>query len=184
MKNTVAARNYAEALLAVARQSDAVERFGDLLDGVAGAMAVTPALKSVLMSPRVRKDVKQAVLAKALKGLAPEAFVRFLQAVVQRGRQGILGEISAAYQTIADQHFKRVHASVTTARDVDSDLAGEIAKRLEGAVGMTVLPHFHTDPAVMGGVVVRVGDRVFDGSIRRRLQVLRRSMLRGGGAGA
>lgn len=184
MKNTVVARNYASALLALARDADAVERFGDLLDSLAGAVAVTPGVKAVLMSPRVRKDAKQQVLAKALKGVAPDGFVRFLQAVVRRGRQGILSDISAAYGELADQHFNRVHASVTTAREVDKKLAQHIGERLEEAVGKTVLPRFHVDPLVIGGIVVRVGDRVFDGSIRRRLQTLQRAMLTAGGAGA
>jgi F-type H+-transporting ATPase subunit delta len=184
VRNTVVARNYASALLALGRDGDAVERFGELLDAVAGAVEVTPAVKAVLMSPRVRKDAKQQVLAKALKGLAPDVFVRFLQAVVQRGRQGMLPDISAAYGELTDQHFNRVHASVTTAREVDKKLGKQIAERLEKAVGKTVLPHFHVDPLVMGGVVVRVGDRVFDGSIRRRLETLRRKMLTTGGAGA
>ena len=183
MRNTVVARNYASALVALARDADAVERFGDLLDALAGAVAGTPALKAVLMSPRVRKDAKQQVLAKALKGVAPDVFVRFLQAIVQRGRQGILSDISAAYGELADQHFNRVHASVTTAREVDKKLAKEIGERLERAVGKTVVPHFHVDPEVVGGVVVRVGDRVFDGSLRRRLQILRRAMLTTRGAG-
>ncbi|MFI5280671.1 MAG: ATP synthase F1 subunit delta [Gemmatimonadales bacterium] len=183
MKNTVVARNYASAVLALAREADAVDHFGDLLDAVAGAVAATPSVKAVLMSPRVRKDAKQQVLAKALKGVAPEAFVRFLQAVVRRGRQGILSDISAAYGELADQHFNRVHASVTTARAVDAKLAKEIGERLERAMGKTVLQHFHVDPLVVGGVVVRVGDRVFDGSIRRRLMSLRRAMLTTRGAG-
>ncbi len=182
MKNAVVARNYAEALLGAARAADAVERFGELIDALAGAVEMTPGVKAVLMSPRVHKDAKQAVLAKALQKVAPEPFIRFLQAVVRRGRQGILSEISAAYQTIADQHFERVHASVTTAREIDKKLVKQITDRLQEAVGKTVLPHFHADPALMGGVIVRVGDRVFDGSIRRRLAVLKRSMLHAGRA--
>ena len=184
MKNTVVARNYAAALLALGREADAVERFGDLLDAVAGAVESAPAVKAVLMSPRVRKDAKQQVLAKALKGVAPESFVRFLQAIVQRGRQGMLKDISAAYGELADQHFNRAHASVTTAREVDKKLGKQIAERLEAVVGKTVLPHFQVDPLLVGGIVVRVGGRVFDGSIRRRLQALRRAMLHTGGAGA
>jgi F-type H+-transporting ATPase subunit delta len=184
VKNTVVARNYAAALLALAKSGERIERFGDVLDALAGAVEVTPGVKAVLMSPRVRKDAKQQVLAKALKGVAPEEFVRFLQAIIARGRQGILMDISAAYAELADQHFNRVHASVTTAREVDTKLGSEIAERLEAAVGKTVLPHFHVDPLVVGGVVVRVGDRVFDGSIRRRLQALRRAMLATGSGGA
>ena len=181
MRNTVVARNYAEALLETARLEDAVERFGELLDALAGSVDNNPAVKSVLMSPKVRKAVKQAILAKAMKGIAPDTFVRFLQAIVMRGRQGILRDMSEAYQGLTDLHFNRVHASITTAHPMDDDLAKQITDRLAKAVGKTVLSHFHTDPLIVGGVVIRVGDRVLDGSIRRRIQLLRMRMLHTGG---
>ena len=184
MKNTVVARNYAEALIAVARQENAVERFGELLDAVAGAFATNPAVQGVLMSPRVRKAAKKDVLAKSLHGLASEGFVRFLQAVVQRGRQGMFREMSEAYQDLADRHFNRVHASVTTVREADATFRAVIAERLTKAIGKTVLPNYRTDKAIIGGVVVRVGDRVLDGSIRRRLQLLRSKMLGTTGGGS
>lgn len=181
MKNPVIARNYAAALLDVARRHDAVERYALLLDLVSGAIASDPTVRAVMMSPRVTKTAKAALLERALKKLAPEPFVRFLAAVVKRGRQRMLADISAAYQDQVDLHLGRVHAGVVTAHEVDAKLEQAIAERLSAAVGKTVLPHFRTDPALLGGVVVRVGDRVLDGSIRRRLQALRHRMLHGKG---
>lgn len=183
MKDTVVARNYAEALIAVAQKENTVERCGDLLDAVAGVFETNPAVQAVLMSPRVRKAAKKDLLARGLQGLGSDSFIRFLQAVVQRGRQGLFGEMSLAYQDLADHHFNRVHASVTTVREADAGYRQQIAERLTTAIGKTVLPNFRTDPGIVGGVVVRVGDRVLDGSIRRRLQLLRTRMLgTGGGA--
>jgi len=184
VKDTVVARNYAEALLELAEREEAVERYGGLLDTVAGIVEADPTIRAVLMSPRVRKAQKQEILGKALHGLAPDGFVRFLQAVVRRGRQGLFGEMSVAFEDLADQHYNRAHASVTTARPADEALRKRIAERLTEAVGKTVLPHFREDPAIIGGVLVRVGDRVFDGTIRRRVQVLRGRMLHHGGPGA
>ncbi len=184
MKNTVVARNYAEALIAVARKENAVERFGELLDAVAGVFATNPSVHGVLMSPRVRKAAKKDVLAKGLHGLASDGFVRFLHAVIQRGRQGLFSEMSQAYQDLADHHFNRVHAGVTTVREADPAFRQLITEQLTKAAGKTVLANFRTDPAIVGGVVVRVGDRVLDGSIRRRLVLLRSKMLGTGGSGA
>jgi F-type H+-transporting ATPase subunit delta len=171
------ARNYAEALLALGQRHDAVAPFGALLDAVAGAVATEPRLAAVLDSPRVPKARKQQMLRSALGALAPAPFVRFLESVVQRGRQGLLREMSAAYEDLMDQHLNRVHAGVTTAHPVDPELARAIAAKLSAVVGMEVLPHFRTDPRLLGGLVVRVGDRVLDGSLRRRLLLLRFSML-------
>jgi F-type H+-transporting ATPase subunit delta len=184
VKNAVVARNYAAALVATAERHGSVEQFGLLIDAVAGAVASEPRLQAVLHSPRVTKGAKKRLLDAGLKGHAPPQFVRFLEAVVQRGRQGMLSDISEAYQGLVDLHLNRVHAGVVTARPADAALEAAITARLTGAVGKTVLSHFRTDPALVGGVVVRIGDRVFDGSLRRKLQLLRHRMLHAPGAGA
>lgn len=82
MKNALVARNYAEALVAVAVKEDAVERYGALLDAVAGVVKTDPTVHAVLLSPRVPKGAKQRLVAHALDGHAPAAFVRFLEAVI------------------------------------------------------------------------------------------------------
>jgi len=182
VKSSVVARNYADALLELGRREQAVERFGQLIDAVAGVVTTDPTVHGVLMSPRVTKAAKARLLTDALKDVAPASFTGFLGAIVRRGRQGDLADISAAYQDAADAHFNRVHASVVTAHAVDESLAAAVAKRLTAAVGKEVLPHFRTDPAIVGGVVVRMGDRVFDGSLRRRIQTLRYRLLHAPGA--
>jgi len=171
------ARNYAGALLDLAQRHGAVPAYGELLDAVAGAVGSEPRLAAVLSSPRVRKDRKKRLLREGLGGRAPEPFVRFLEALVQRGRQGLLHEIAHAYEDLADAHLGRVHAGVVTAHPAAPDLQADIAAALSRLVGQEVLPHFRTDPGLLGGLVVRIGDRVLDGSLRRRLRLLRYRML-------
>jgi len=183
VKNEVIARNYAEALLVLAVKDNAVERFGTLLDAVGGVIETDAVVRAVMMSPRVTKQAKQDIVARALKGMGSDTFVRFLQSVIRRGRQGGFAAMSEAYQKLADVHFNRVHASVVTAREPDPAFQKAIAERLTKAMGKTVLPNFRVDEGLVGGVVVRVGDRVFDGSIRRRIQKLRSAMLGTEGSG-
>ena len=177
MRDRTVARNYAEALLEVAQQGGIVVPCGDLLNTVAGVLAADPRLQGVFMSPRVAKGVKQDLIRRALAGVAPAPFVRFLEALVRRGRQGILADIAEEYESLLDVHFNRVHAVVATARPADEALQRVIAERLERVFGKPVRAHFRTDPALLGGLVVRSGDRVFDGSLRRRLRLLRQRML-------
>ena len=96
MKSTTVARNYAQALLlaAEAHGMAAIERYGQLMEAVAGAVQADERISVALQSPRVAKAVKSALLERALGDVAPTEFVRFLQAVVRRGRQGLLGEIA------------------------------------------------------------------------------------------
>ncbi|MGH7753598.1 MAG: ATP synthase F1 subunit delta [Gemmatimonadales bacterium] len=173
MRSPTIARNYAEALFIVATRHREAERYGDLLDAVAGAIAADRRLEVALESPRVPKSLKQQILSRALEGVAPVGLIKFLHAVVKRGRQGLLPEISQEYQRLLDQALNRVHAGVTLAREANAKLQKDIADRLAEVLGKTVIPHVLVDPAILGGVVVKVGDRIYDGSVRRKLQTLR-----------
>jgi F-type H+-transporting ATPase subunit delta len=171
-----AALNYAEALFQLGESSGRTQRFGDLLDAVAHGIAAAPKVQAVLMSPKVTKAQKSALMAAALPD-APREFVAFLQAVIRRGRQALFGEMVRQYQKLIDVKLDRVRAAVTVARPVDEGLRRQIAESLTRVMGKEVLPHFHEDPEILGGVIVRVGDRVFDGSVRRRMTLLRRHLL-------
>ena len=181
MKSTTVARNYAQALLSAADAHGmaVVERYGQLMEAVAGGVEADERIAVALESPRVSKAVKAALLERALGDLAPAEFVRFLQAVVRRGRQGLLGEIAQQYHGLVDVKLNRVHAGVTLTEAPDTRLEQEISQRLGAAIGKDVRAHFRTDAGILGGIVVRVGDRIFDGSIRRKLNTLRRRLLVG-----
>jgi F-type H+-transporting ATPase subunit delta len=179
LKNATIAKNYAEALLTAAEQLGQVEPIGRLMDAVAGAIQSDETIAVVLDSPRVTKAVKIRLLAEALEGAAPVEFVRFLGAVVRRGRQGLLQDIALAYQALVDVKENRVHAGVTLSVPADASLQQRIIERLGKVLGKEVRAHFRPDPRILGGVVVRVGDRVYDGSLKRRLNILRRRMLTG-----
>jgi F-type H+-transporting ATPase subunit delta len=171
------ARNYAEALFELAEKSGRTEEYAGLIDAVAAAVAAAPSVEAVLMSPKVTKAQKSVLLADALKGSAPKEFVQFLQSVVRRGRQNLFDLMASEYLGLLDLKLNRVRASVTTARPADAALRQQIATRLTEVMGRQVLPLFVEDPAILGGVVVRVGDRVFDGSVKRRMALLRRALL-------
>lgn len=177
MKAPTVSRNYAEALFEIGERSGETVTFADLIDAVAGVVSADGMVRVVLESPRVPKTTKVTLLSQALTGYAPETFIRFLAAVVRRGRQGLLTGIAEEYLKLVDVKFNRVHASVTLARDSDSALQKEIGTRLSAVLGKEVIPHFREDPSILGGVIVRVGDRVMDGSLRRRVVKLRKQML-------
>ena len=179
MKSVTVARNYAEALFAAGQAKGVAEEFGALMDAVAGAVAADVRIAVALESPRVSKAAKARILERALEGEAPPEFVRFLQAVVRRGRQGLFGEIAQEYLILLDRQLNRVHAGVTLAQEPDARTEKEIVERLTKVLGREVRAHFRTDRSIVGGVVVRVGDRILDGSVRRRLMALKRRMLSG-----
>ncbi|HET7039404.1 MAG TPA: ATP synthase F1 subunit delta [Gemmatimonadales bacterium] len=177
MRESSVPRNYAQALFESGGRSGEAERFGQVLEALAGAIESDERLRIALESPRVPRSVKEEILRKALTGRAPERFVRFIGSVVRRGRQALLPAISRAYQNLMDVQLNRVHAGIALARKPDQKLEEQILRRLTAILGKEVVPHFREDPSLIGGMLVRVEDRVMDGSVRRQMAVLRRKML-------
>lgn len=176
MRSETVARNYAEALFALGERSGNTAGYADLIDGVAAAVENTPEVQGVLMSPRVPKADKARLLAAALKGV-PREFTLFLQALVKRNRQQLLRQIAFEYHGLLDVKLNRVRAGVTLARPADPALEKTIAEALSRQLGKQVLPAFTVDPDILGGTIVRIGERIHDGSLRRRMVKLRRQLL-------
>jgi F-type H+-transporting ATPase subunit delta len=119
---------------------------------------------------------KAELLAASLPGV-PRELVLFLQAVVKRGRQLMLADIADAYSALLDQQHNRVRAGITLAREPDPALKQAIVGALEEALNKEVVAGWAVEPELIGGAVIRVGDRVMDGSVRRKLKQLRRQLL-------
>lgn len=177
MRAVTIARNYAETLFELARRAGETEAWGDLMDVTAAALG-TPRIEAVLMTPRVATERKVRIVSDALEG-APGPFVLFLAAVIRRGRQVLLPTIADEYRAMLDQSLGRVRAGVTLARPADAARQAEIVAKLSAALGKEVLAGFVTDPAILGGTIVKIGDQVYDGSVRKRLGRLRRQLIAG-----
>jgi len=177
MRQATIARNYAEALLELAKRANDLRGWGALIASIADAMNRDQKLRTFLETPRVDAATKNAVLRKALADRAPSKFVRFVESVVSHRRQMLIPVISQEYQDLVDEVENRMHATVTVAKEVDDKTRQLIADRLSRVFAKTVVPHVTVDQRIIGGLVVRVGDTVMDGSVRRKLGILKQRML-------
>ena len=176
MRAETIGRNYAEALYSLGEKSGQTDQYADLLDAVAAAIETEPLVQGVLMSPRVTKAAKSKLLAAALPKV-PREFILFLQAVVKRGRQGFFRAIASQYMGLLDIKMNRVRAGVTMVREANEETRRVIAEGLKRALKKDVIPTYRVDSEILGGLVIRVGDRVYDGSVRRRMLRLRRQLV-------
>ena len=176
MRQSTIARNYAETLLELAARAKDLRGWGTLLAGLADAMGREETLRLFLETPRVDAKTKIEVLRRALQDRAPSRFVRFIESVVRHRRQMLIPVIAQEYMDLVDQAENRMHADVTVAQPADDATRAMIAERLGAVFQKTVVPHLTVDSRILGGLVVRVGDSVMDGSIRRRLGALRQRM--------
>jgi F-type H+-transporting ATPase subunit delta len=178
MREPTIARSYADTLVALATRAGAnLDAWGGLIAQVADAIREDQMLRNFLDSPRVPIERKGELLVQALQDRMPRLLVRFLQSVVTHRRQHLIPEISDQYRSLVDQLEGRVHAEVAVAREPDGETRRTIERQLQRVLGQRIVAHYSVKPELLGGTIVRVGDTVMDGSVRRRLAVLRRRML-------
>ncbi|MDQ8154672.1 MAG: ATP synthase F1 subunit delta [Gemmatimonadota bacterium] len=178
MQSNAISRNYAEALLTLATKDGGRDSYGAYINGLADVLEHDAVFHRFLAAPQVSEGKKNEVLGKALGGQAPALFVRFLQKMVSNRRQMLLAEVAEEYNNLLDEQEGRVHARVTVSRTLNDADREALITSLSKALGKTVVPHVAVNPAILGGVIVRVGDTVMDGSVRRRLGVLRARMVK------
>lgn len=180
MRPATIARNYAETLLILAQKAEDQRGWGKMLSDVSAAIRSDVTLRHFLESPKVSAEQKKEILGKAFADRAPRLFVRFLQALVTNRRQMLIPQITTEYFTLLDAAENRVHADVTLAKQPTDEETARLVASLRKAIGKDVVPNVRVDPGIIGGVIVKMGDTVMDGSVRRRLGMLRKAMIAGG----
>lgn len=176
MRDDTIARNYAETLFELAERHEGVEAFGTAIAAV-GDMVKDAKVREFLATPRVPAAAKKATLERALGPTVPALFLSFLKVVVDKRRQRLLSEIGREYEKLLDRRQGRRYVEVAVARPLAEDAVEELAARMSKATGAQVIPHVKVVPGILGGVVVRDGDTVYDGSLKRQLGLMQRRLM-------
>ncbi len=177
MRESIVSGSYAAALFDLARREGQEQTYARALRDVAGLVAADRRIRDFLASPKIEIAAKKRALQQALGGQVPPLFLNFLMVVLDKRRQRLLPDIAAAYDLLLDEHLGRVHVEVTLAHEPDAAETADVTARLSILLGKTVVASIRSDKDILGGIVVRYGDRVLDGSLRRRLLSMRGRML-------
>ena len=181
---SVVASRYASALVDVvtaAGTGDSPEGSkvaAQLLD-VEAAVQASPQLRGILLNPAVSRARKRAVIGRIGEAIGISRQVRnFLFVAADRGRIGQLSEIREAFETLLDQRLGFMQAHITSAKTLDDAQRQRLEAQLARISGKSIRPFYAVDPALVGGVIARVGSTVYDGSVRGQLEALRRKLTR------
>jgi F-type H+-transporting ATPase subunit delta len=175
--NETIAKNYAETLFDLALKHDGLESFADGVDTVVGLLDQNPSFKLFLETPRIADKERKAVLRKVFGEVLPKPLLNFLLVTVDKRRQRLLGSIAEAFHALLDEHLGRTHVTVTVARALDPAVVEELSGRLSSLLGRKAIPHLRVKPAILGGVHLKTGDTVYDGTLRRRMKQLKRQLV-------
>jgi F-type H+-transporting ATPase subunit delta len=169
---------YAEAYINAVKSNnnsidDAVEEFASLAD----ILKANDKFASVLASARISSDEKIALLEKALKKSASALFINFLKVVARRNRLDILAQIYQQARIILDKLRKRIPVVLTTATKIDSELLNTLSVKLAEIIGGQPIIRNVIDPKTIGGLIVRVGDTIYDASLMTQLNSVRKQII-------
>jgi F-type H+-transporting ATPase subunit delta len=137
----------------------------------------SPELRIALLTPAIQNSRKRAVMANLLQRTGASPLIRnFLYVVIDHRRIGVIGEIREAFELQLDERLGFVRAEVSSAAPLNAPLSAGLESELSKLTGKRMRLRFDVDPALLGGVVARIGSTVYDGSIRGELRQLGRRM--------
>jgi F-type H+-transporting ATPase subunit delta len=172
------ARRYAEAALSIAERDSSLETWVAALETATGRLGA-PELMRVLADPALSFDARRSVAEQVMGDTVTGGPRNLVLLLVRRGRIELLPEVAAQLRRLYDQRQGMVKATVTSASPLTDADVSALRDRLAGMTGGRVDISLQVDPDILGGVMVRVGDRLIDGSIRGRLERLRTRLAAG-----
>jgi F-type H+-transporting ATPase subunit delta len=177
MTMRASAVRYARALLDVTISETDPAQAEQELGAFAALLEQHPNLQGALLNPAVPAAGKRSVVQDLLDRTKPSAPVsRLLLLLAERDRLAILPDLLTVYRERLLEHQRVLRAEVTTAVPIAEDRAAELADRLARATGRTVKMTTRVDPAIIGGIVTRIGSTVYDGSVAAQLQAIRQRL--------
>jgi F-type H+-transporting ATPase subunit delta len=166
------ARSLFQAALEKGRLDTVVEEFGDFV----AAVDEVPELRALLANPEIDRDDRTAALRDILAD-ADELVRNFVLLLSNKGRASQLDEIYRELDALVAAHQGRLNVELTTAFELADDEAETIVRKIEQASGRTVEATRTVDPKLIGGIVLQVGSRRLDASVRGRLEHLRHELV-------
>jgi F-type H+-transporting ATPase subunit delta len=173
-----ASLQYANALADVALAQGAADAALKQLGDFAAAFGVSAELRNFLTSPGVPREAKHDVIEKIAGRIGAGKIIRnFLFVVADHQRTHILPEIVASFQDVVRQRQGIAEAEIFSAIELSAAQKKRLAQTLERLTGKKIEARYSLDPALLGGAVVRVGDTIYDGSVRSSLNEMRARLV-------
>lgn len=177
MLNLQLAHKYARAIFLLAQEDGKVAEYGEELKRLVTDIDDVSELKEFLASPMIPTAAKKETVEKCFAGDYSPIIVNFLCYLIGKQRGFLLKEIAREYETYANEAQGIVVADVTMARDLSDNAMTRLADKLAEVTGKKIKVRRHLDPAIIGGVVVRMGETRVDGSLLGRVKALEEELL-------
>lgn len=168
---------YARALLQLANQREQAGAVREELRSLREILDGNAAFVLILSDPGVSKARRDALLTRAFAGRASQTLVNFLGLLNSKGRIGLLREMIEAYDDLMESQLGNIEVEVTVAQALSPTELEHVRERVGHALGGNAVIHQSVDEEIIGGLVLRVQDKLIDASVRHQLEMMRRQLL-------
>jgi len=176
------ARRYAEAAFELGEEKQTLDRWLNDLRTIADYLGARQ-LTFILSEPNIQFERKEQVIRDLLQDKVQKDALGLALLIVERQHVEGVKQVRDEFERLYDNYRGQAHAELTTATPLDDDLREQVKADLQRVTGKRIILHERVDPTILGGAIARVGDTLIDGSVRRKLSLLRQQILRGGGLG-
>jgi F-type H+-transporting ATPase subunit delta len=174
-------RAYAEALFRSARDRGLVPEVDESLQGLAAVLRDNPQFSDFLQAPMIDTATKKSTLEKALSGRVEDLVVDFLCLLIDKDREESFAGIVQQYRVLADREARRLRVDVRTSHPLSDTQREQLQGTLQQVLRHDCMLEAKVEPELIGGMVLRIGDKLYDGSVRRQLQRLGDQFMRSSG---
>ncbi len=177
MSSLIASRRYASALLSAAEEGNFLDTIVEELQVIKEVLENSRDLVHALRSPLVKGDRKIHILEEIFKGSVGEKMFLFLRLITRKKRAGLLPEIIDEFQILLDEKRGVINVDVTSAVQLSDEQSNELVATIAAFTGKKIRARMLLNEKFIGGVAVKIGDTIFDGTISHQLQLLRRTLV-------
>jgi F-type H+-transporting ATPase subunit delta len=175
--NSPIAVRYAKALLQLGNERQTAEQIRADLVALRELIDKNPTFAAILSDPAVSEATRAALIERTFKGRANPMVVNFLGLMNNKGRLGLLREVTEAYDDLLEEQLGNVEVDVTVAQRLSPEQLEQVRQRVGKAIGRNAVIHQYVDESIIGGLVLRVQDKLIDASVRYQLETMRRQLL-------
>lgn len=175
--DSVVAKRYAKALFEAAQQHGTIAQVEEELKAIAEAIRTNNDLERFISYPNIDAAAKMDMFNRALQGKVTDILLRLIQLLIERGRITMLHAVQEAYVAISNEALGQASAIVYTPSPLSDGETERITERFHGITGKNIRIESVIDKGLLGGVKVRIGDRVYDGSLSGKLAALQKTLL-------
>ena len=179
MAETKVSARYAASLIDLALEKNALDALSKDMELVHSAILSSNDLNNVLQSPVIKTEKKKIILSEIFKNKISEDSLNFIRFVVDKNRENLLTSIIKKFLQMRDEKLGMVRVEVKTSFDFTDEQKEKLQQRLEKILNKKAQLKFIADSTIVGGFVAKVGDTVYDASIKHQLELLRKEFLHG-----